>query len=350
MQKKIIALAIASALISPVAMAADVAVTGGLQAEVVSMGGLGATPNGLYVTDGWEDRATTAEGAGSYGYLKFSATEDLGDGMKALAVFNFQTNVGDAGTAAIAGRESYVGLSGGMGTMLVGTMSSPYKSSTASYDPFLATSFQARSNNGMSTLFNGYVSNAVAYANNFMDGQIKLVAALVVDEAQAAGEDKTTAHHGKSFSVNYDPSAQLNVSFAHIDTTDMGGATDSAPNMKANKIGAKYTMDAITVAAQVEMLGEGYSTDANKQSGNVMFVSASYAMDKANTVSASYGSTSEKLTARDTNDTYFAFGLNHAFSKKTSGMVSYRASKLGETAAVGSTTDRAIGAVLRVNF
>ena len=342
MKKNVIALAVAAALAAPLAAQAEVTVSGGLQAEVAFVGGDGAgmSGKGVYAMDSSE---YGAESGGSYGFLKFSASEDLGGGMKALAMWNGVTNVGD-GTAAggITGRDSYVGLTGGFGTVLAGTLSTPYKSSTVKWDPFLMTAAQARGAYGMSGLHNGYVSNALAYANKF--GPVTLVAAVVLDES-SDGVDSTNGNHAKSFSLNA-PVGPVEVAFAYIDLTDFGGASGSWDKATATKLGVKWTSGAITVAGQYEMLDAGLGT--SDDGDNDLYVTASFAAG-ANTFSAGVGQNTVKTAgASDETNSYVALGVNHAFSKSTSAHVVYRASDNKVTAADDS--ENVLAAGLKVGF
>ncbi len=334
MNKNVIALAVAAAMAAPLAAQAEVKVSGGLQAQLVNITGDAVSPDGWYATDGGE---YTSENGGSYGFLKFAASEDLGNGMKAMAVYNMSVNVGDADgkgdNGGPGGREAYVGLSGGFGTVLAGTLSTPYKSSTVKWDPFLATFAQARGNGGLSGLHNSYVGNAVAYANKF--GMAKVVAAVVLDETDnsASQGDTTTAQHAKSLSVNM-PVGPVEVALGYIDLTDFAGGADSAT---ALKIGVKYTAGAITVSAQNENLDTGLGDES------YTLLSGSYAMG-ANTVSLSYGVNSPD--AGDDN-TYTAIGVKHAFSKTVAATAAYRMSDDGSA---GDADESAMGVGLRVAF
>lgn len=350
MKKSAIAVAVAAVLAAPVALA-DVSISGGLQAELRSVGGDGnSVRKGLYATDGGE---YGSENGGNYGFLKFAATEDLGDGMKALAVYNMNIHVGDGGTnatnatAGLAAREAFVGLSAGWGTVLAGTLSSPYKSSTVGWDPMLATSLQARGNAGMSTLHNGYVGNALAYANNF--GGVKVVAALVLDEGAKDNDPNATETNGKhatSFSVNA-PVGPVEVAVAYINASKhseiVSAATD---NVAATKVGVKWVSGDITVAGQYEMLDKAFSATGN-DTGSIMYVTGSYKMGN-NTISAAYGKADKKVVDNVNDATYMMVGLTHAMSKTTSGWVGYRSSEMS----AGGTKDKetSVSAGLRVNF
>ena len=354
MKKNVIALAVAAALAAPLAAQAEVSISGGLQAEVASVSG-DASVTGLYAQDGME---YGAESGGSWGFLKFSATEDLGGGMKALAMWNAAINVGDSSSAGFGQRDSYVGLTGGFGTVLAGTLSTPYKSSTVAWDPFLTTSAQARGAFGMSTLHNGYISNALAYANKF--GPATVVIALVLDEAtDDSDRTKTSGDHAKSFSVNV-PVGPVEIAVAYADLTDFGTNSSSTTaagvdgilgtaddvvtttysetgTTTATKIGAKWVSGAITVAGQHETIDVGATDNVT-----AMYLTASYAMG-ANTLSAGMGSMDDGTNKYG----YTAVGIKHAFSKTTSVHGVFRSSTNDDAA---DNDESVIAAGLRVGF
>lgn len=344
MKKNLIALAVAGVLVAPLAAQAEVTVSGQLQAEVVSVSGDAAPVEGLLFMDGAE---YAKEGAGNSGNLAFSASEDLGNGLKALAKYNFNVR---ADKSSVGRRDAYIGLSGGFGTVLLGTLSTPYKSSTVSWDPFLATFAQARGNFGMSGLHNGYADNVIAYANKF--GPAKVVAAVALDEADTdagVNDGDANGNHAMTFSVNV-PVGPVEVAFAYIDvseytlTSDLYHA-DVGVNVPANtqlgedatamKVGVKYNAGPLTVAAQFEDLDEGLGDYSS------YYLTGSYAMG-ANTISASYGAND----IDNVEGNYMAIGVKHAFSKNTSLMAAYRASDTD----IDNTDENAVGVSMRVKF
>ncbi len=326
MNKKIVALAVASALAAPLAAQAEVKVSGTLQAEIINLSGDGVV-EGLYFTDAQEGGNP---GSGNAGEIAFSASEDLGGGLKAIAKYGINVEAGRS--RPYDARDAYVGLSGGFGTVLAGRLSSPYKSSTVKWDPFLATSFQARGNGGMSGLHNGYVDNVLAYANKF--GTATVVAAIAIDESPNAAGTETNADHPITASVTA-PVGPVELAFGYIDL----GVSDTT----AMKIGVKWTSGAISVAAQHEMLDSGLAGQVVQGAGDstVTYVAAGYDMG-ANKISASFGVTSPDI-GDDT--TQFAIGASHSFSKTTSAYVGYSVTDL-DTAGDYS----AFGAGMRVSF
>lgn len=350
MKKNVIALAVAAAMTAPLAAQAEVTVSGQLQAEIVNVDGDGMRDNGLYM----QDASTYAGGENSHnaGGIFISASEDLGGGLKALAKYGFNVKT-DSGRGD---RDAYVGLSGGFGTVLMGRMSSPYKTSTVKWDPFLATFMQARGNGGASygALGHGsYLNNALAYANKF--GPVKVVAAVAFDEASevdSVGADTgdTTANHAMTFSVNI-PVGPVEIALAYLDASDMGTSANVAdPGYDAAeaKIGVKYSGGPVTVALQHETRDEGFG-GAGTDGETFTYATASFAAG-ANTFSASYGvNTDESAVAgvADLDTTYAAIGMKHAFSKTTSAYVGYR---MTDPDTAVDTDETVLGAGMRVKF
>jgi len=328
MKKSAIAVAVAAVLAAPVALA-DVSISGQLQTQVVSYGGDigGAAGNGLYVTDGGV--MGNANG-GNWGALNVVATEDLGDGMKALAKYSFNIQTG----TGIGTREAYVGLAGGFGAVLGGKLNHPYKTATIGWDPFVSTFMQARGNGGMALGLHGSeIDNALAYAGAF--GGVKVVAAVVVDEANDATSTwDTVGNHAMAFSVNA-PIGPIELALAYIDLSEMGNGPDNA---SAFKVGAKWNAGDFTVAGQVESLDDAFGD------GNVMYLTGSYKMGN-NTISASFGSTDKEIDGGSDDTTYIALGVSHAMSKNTSAFLGYRSTDAGT-----GLDETAFGAGLRVKF
>ncbi len=313
MKKNVIALAVAAAMVAPAAMA-EVKVSGQLQAEVVNWGG--DVPTGLTMNDAQE--AAVAD-KGNFGALNFSASEDLGNGMKALAKIGMNVNA-PSGTSN-GNRDAYIGLSGNFGTVLLGTMSTPYKMSTVKWDPFLASSGQARGNAGASLEHNGYASNVIAYANKF--GMAKVVAAIAIDETNDDSDpDSIDDGHSGTFSVNM-PVGPVEVALAYIKHPSKGDESS------ATKVGVKYTAGAIGVSLQHETVDAALQKDwsmgaATPDGETYTLLSATYTAG-ANTFALNYGMNEQDYVGGSIDNTNTTVGMVHSFSKTVSAHVAYTA-------------------------
>lgn len=343
MNKNVIALAVAAAMAAPLAAQAEVKVSGQLQAEVVNWGG--DVPTGLTMNDAQEGGTTDS---GNFGALNFSASEDLGNGMKAVAKIGMNVWAPEHNKNPVVGRDAYIGLSGGFGTVLMGTMSTPYKSSTVKWDPFLATSGQARGNMGASTLHNGYAENVIAYANKF--GMAKVVAAISIDETNDdADADSIDNGHAGTFSVNM-PVGPVEVAVAYIKMPALGDESS------ATKVGVKYTAGAIGVSLQHETLDAGLQKNwANALVGpgtaatdgeTFTLLTGTYTMG-ANTFALNYGMNTQDYVGGTVDGTNTTVGMVHSFSKNVSAHAAYTAV---ETSGDMDFTANGIAAGLRVKF
>jgi len=174
MKKSLLTLAVAAGMAASGAAFADVTTYGHAQVEIGTYGG---DVEGIAVADA------------ARGRIGFKASEDLGDGMKAITKMEFKVDTadGDAGAASckatdanaatsgtsiscsgsggisLQKREQLVGLKTGMGTVELGRLKSAYKYfGGVKYDPFVASLLEARGNGGMS----GKVGKGNAYGHN----------------------------------------------------------------------------------------------------------------------------------------------------------------------------------------
>ena len=358
MKKNVIALAVAAALVAPLAAQAEVKVSGVLQAELQSVtadktlrtatwttttGPSGSTVTNTY-SFGVQDGMFLENG--NRGKIEFSAKEDLGNGLTAIAKYGMNATATTAKGTGVSQRDAYVGLSGSFGTVLAGTMTNPYKGSTVSWDPFLETGAQARGNNGMSDLHNGYTANALAYANKFGMANVKL--AYAVDESVDAN-NSTNGDATIVASLNM-PVGPVEVAVAYLDNA-------AADEGTATKIGVKYTAGAMGVAFQYETLGAGVQDSlaglsnaamaalggAAKDGQTNMYINGTYTAG-ANTFAVAYGQETWSMKGGDADLTHMTVGMVHSFSKNTKAYAAYMANDYDLAQA------SAIAAGLRVGF
>ena len=163
MNKKLIALAIASAFVAPAAMAdsGNVKISGQLHLSLDSINGTGSS-----TTD--NKRATNVSSNASN--IVFSGDEDLGNGLKALWQVQTYMTLGGTGntdatnTDGLSNGQSYLGLGGGFGAVLLGKLESPFKVVSRKVDLF---------NNQVGDTRNlvsaGTASGAISAASNLWD-------------------------------------------------------------------------------------------------------------------------------------------------------------------------------------
>lgn len=132
-----VALAVAATCSAPLAAQAQTSVQiyGRLYPELVRVSIDGATPKGVVLNTligtsaGGADLKTTTQDSPN-SRLGFRGSEDLGGGMK--AIFQLEIGLGvdtglNSSTTQLFSRDTYVGLSGGFGTVRLGSMDTVYK-------------------------------------------------------------------------------------------------------------------------------------------------------------------------------------------------------------------------------
>ncbi|MCW9023633.1 MAG: porin [Gammaproteobacteria bacterium] len=357
MNKKLIALAVAAGVAMPMAAVhAGATVFGTVQQEIVSAdfdnnnASTSMSGDGMHVVDGMNG-GTAANGPGEgSGASSFGAkvTEELGNGMKALAKVNFMFDSSDGG--AVSMRDSYVGLSGGFGTVLIGRMNAPSKAINMKWDPFLATFMQARTNGGMSSAYNSYLSNAIAYTNKF--GPVNVIAGIGVDETNDNPVSNDADNdHAVDVAISA-PIGPVTVVAAYRDTDGVTttAATAADQKSKTTKLGVKWADGPMSAVLQFEDT-ENHGLVTEDTEGEHLYANFGYKMGK-NLMTVAYGQF-ECASSGCTNDdgTYLAVGMIHSMSKNTRIHVGYRSTE-GEAAA-GSTpiTDVDVfGLGVRVSF
>jgi len=136
MQKKIIALAVAAVASGAAFAQTNVTISGNLNYQWENISGSSPTMSGSGIANNQPQMVREGHNRvnenGSE--IKFSVTEDLGNGLKAMAVVASGISPDGAASAAngnrgtLGSRDSYVGLSGNFGTIVAGRLSVHYNS------------------------------------------------------------------------------------------------------------------------------------------------------------------------------------------------------------------------------
>ena len=132
MQKKLIALAVAGLAAAPAFAQTNVTIYGVADATFDNVRATSSTSKADAIGTNSNLGSTNRVSANS-SYLGFKGTEDLGNGLK--AVFQFESGINfDAATGTWANRDSFVGLSGGFGTVVAGNLTGPTRALGAALD------------------------------------------------------------------------------------------------------------------------------------------------------------------------------------------------------------------------
>jgi predicted porin len=319
MQKKIIALAVAG-LMSGAAFA---------QSNVTIYG----------VADGYYGRLS-AEGKQSNNYfnsgglsgsrLGFRGAEDLGGGLKAVFEYELAFNLDNTGTTAEAinsssagngingTRQSYVGLGGGFGTVVLGRLQTPgyyvgkfdaLASSTISPQSVLV----GKAGWTIAPSNNGRVNNSVAYMSPNFSGFSAVVAYGSGEENVLNAEKESVTGLGLNYS-----NGPLDVGYVYhrvgnVGATNVAGAT--FPNLTENMIGAAYNFGVVKVLGSWQnKKTTGSATDKLWQLGVVAPIGAG-------NVHLGYGKLDMDAANMDAKSWTLAY--THSLSKRTTAYAGY---------------------------
>jgi predicted porin len=302
MNKKLLALAVGAAFgAAPMFASAAVTVYGHAQVEVGS------------VDDGTTDQTVVEDNA--RGRIGIKASEKLGNGMTAIAKYEFRTDTADNRRTADGGpltaREAFVGLKGNFGTVQAGNLKSAYKySGGVKYDPFVATLIEARGANGMTGGafgHNGFLGNHLSYMTPKMGG-FKGWATYSPDEGAGTGGDY-------SFALQYGQKAW--------EAFVAGVRNDTPTGFDAIKFGGMYKFGNFKITGQYEQLS--FET-AGTPDRDVYFVGGQAKFGN-NVLVAQFGNTEQGAADLD----YYTVGLIHNLSKKTRLTAGFRSFETGPT-------------------
>lgn len=316
MNKKLLAVAVAAALAAPLAANADngnVKISGVVHMSVDSL-------------DNGNTRNTNVSSNSSK--IVFSGDEALGNGLKAVWEVTSYVRLDNSGST-LADGNTYAGLGGGFGTVLLGKHDTPMKLIGRSVDLFGDQIGDARNLTGA----NGNdlrANNVIAYASPDFSG-FSVLAAYVTNTDTAAASDAST----KAWSANAkysagplmlgaayekhnvantgtDPSAwrlaggysfgDFKVVALWQNEKDLG--TVSGKDQKTWGLGGAYKMGATTLKAQYYKADDVSNT--TNTGANMWALGADYALSKRTTTYVAYARTSNDGAAA-----YSAFGGGH---------------------------------------
>ena len=337
MNKKLIAAAITAAVAAPAVSAADTTLYGRAHIDVRSE------------SNGKVDNYTVNSNASMIG---IKGSEDLGDGLKAVFKYELGYDMADTdkagalgalagGASPLSGRDAYVGLSGGFGTVIVGRSSTPAK-----------IAWYAAGNDHMGDTIADFnkvgftefrVDNAIAYISPSFSG-FTVAGAIVPGEQNgtvaattpvvnkknqlypgrgassttgAANNDGIADHY--SIGLMY-AGGGLKASLGYEKVADVADTVHTT-DAKMVQASASYTFGDFTIGGSYEkssdfMTLKGLDKKVWGISGKANFGN--------NYVAVNYG-TADFDAGTDGSDDYttFAIGVGHKFSKRTQVYAAY---------------------------
>ncbi len=297
MQKKIIALAIASALTVPAIAMAD-----GGNVGLYGQVNLSADR----VNHGEETNSTSSNELVSNGSrLGVAGNEDIGGGLTAMfQVEGGVDQVSGANTFAF-NRNTFVGLkSDDMGTLLAGRYDSAYKSSTRGLDLF-----------GDTTADNQHQLGHNKYAHDTgRENSLNYMSPSMGGFSVAAGVAKAQSGYGHSVSMaGMYGMDNLYAALAYDKISAQAGGTEG----KAIKLGGSYTIDAVKLNAVVERLTDSTGTPAVDSKRTNFYVGGQFNLSEADAIKLAFAKRGDS-TGNTDNVKAVTVGYNHSMSKRTS--------------------------------
>jgi predicted porin len=323
MQKKIIALAIASALTAPALAFADATVYGQANLSVD------------IVNDGLTNSARTNQLNSNTSRLGVKGSEDLGSGLSAIAQLEGTVALDSAGTATtglVFNRNTFLGLSSTtLGTAVAGEHDTPYKMATRNLDLFADGIADNRGNQSTSPTFGGTPmmgggqdirpGNVIAYISPAMSG-------FTVAAATAFGAESATATAGNntkgsiySLAGMYDQGpfyaalAYQTIKFGDVGTGSLAGVVNDKTS--AFKVGGSYTMNAFAVNAVIERITNTTALTGTDLKNTNVYLAGKFNITSADDVKLAFTKRgSQTGLANDAKQ--YTVGYDHSLSKATS--------------------------------
>lgn len=354
MQKKIIALAIASAMTMPALALAEVTVYGkaNVAYEMTNDGGDVTTGAGAGNTDAKRNQVSS-----NTSILGLKGSEDLGNGLTAVWQMEGTVGMDNGATASSAAtgsavpskgtatslfnRNTFVGVAGGFGTVVLGQHDTPYKLATRKLDVFADSIADNRSIMGgghdargtdvlayISPNFSGFTA-AVAYVGSTDN---TLLVGAAVPGNSTAGLTSISGNYARDNWTVALANQSINVKNANP------GA--SKTDMTATKLAGTFAMNVFTVGLAYEMLSTK-TTVKNEQ--NNIYLAGTFKASDAGTVKLAYTMAGEKksggVAVKKSEASQVSLGYDHAMTKNTTLFALYTSigNNYDKAAATGSS-------------
>lgn len=336
MNKKIIALAIASAISAPAfADNANMTVYGKAFLDIES------------VSNDKSPLSAATRVQTNASRLGVKGSEELGDGLKGWFQYEMQIDAdGNAGNGAGNGtRNSGVGLDAGFGTVMMGNWDTPFKlahNKVELFDNttvFSAINLIGRAGGAAGANYNTRQKNVVQYWSPSLGG-VKLNVSYSPDEGTTAGAATTQGSNKSLVSASatyddHDSGIYVSAAFENRADVAVAGTTDSA-----SRLVARYALGDFWLGATIENITVNTSTSNSYTQGNSELV-GSYKLG-ASTIALSYAIAGATATANTgANQTSLRYGLN--LSKRTELFAAYTQLKNDTAGAYGFSGGTAFG-------
>ena len=342
MKKSLVALA-AMSVIGAVSAQSSVTLYGLADAFVGSerLAAAGATSNGTTQT-------VVNSGGQNGSRWGLRVSEDLGGGLAAIAQFEsgFEIDTGkSAQSSTLFGRQAFVGLKSGFGTVALGRQYGPYDDMKGVLSLQGNNLFDA-TGNGTIGAWKGYaarVDNSIKFQSNNYSG-------LSFSAIYGMGEDKTVATSASStFGIGaMYANGPITVGIVHQND----GRARSATNGKNE---TENTLFAGAYDFGYAKLGGGYNEARVRNNGvtdpksKEWFLGLSAPLG-ATTLKAQYARSKQTVAGVSLENDSIGIDAVYDFSKRTSAYVGYNVTNFDQAAAIADVKNRRFGVGLRHKF
>lgn len=321
MNKKLLSIATAAVLTAPLAVQAEVTLSGEIQAEV---GSVEAGSGGDRTTVTSDGTGTVSPGGGP-NRIKFSITEDLGGGLEGFANLDWAFNTTQSSNGSnLTDREKYVGLRAGKGGpyLRIGRIQGVYKTIFTGVDPFYATAGQGRTWGGMSGggtdgefTHSGFIDNVVELGFGGKKGfNVALQGVVGEDNRGAAqGSQNGSALAGVKYSTD---NFTVFGAFSNRTIDESGSNAEDLSNWK---VGGQFKMGGLNLGVQYENAEMGTS-HLGSTKGEFVMGSLTYGMGKVTLA----GWVSQYMADESSRDALsYSVGAIYGFSNRTMAYAAY---------------------------
>lgn len=320
MQKKLIALAIASAISAPAfADNANFSFYGiaDVSYDLINTGNTNAVKG-----------ATKRNVSSNVSRFGFKGSEDLGDGLSTIWQVEQQINQDGSGNGTFATRNTFGGLkSETFGTVLMGRHDTPYKLTTRKLDVFGDSIADNRSFMGGVTgtsaaaSFDGRQPDVLAYISPALAGITLAAATVNLTETQTQA---TAAHNSAtSLGLMFD-AAPFYAAVGYESHTLNTNATATKGNVEsAKKLGFGLTLDALALGVVLEKTSDDLGANKTNQFGHsAVYVSGKYSIGNS-AIKLAAGKVNNIGGVQQTGANQITVGYDHGLSKRTKLYVLY---------------------------
>lgn len=314
MKKNIIALAIASVVAAPIAMADAPTVYG----------------QGYLSIDNLTNKGTSVNSHSSR--IGIKGSEDLGNGLKAVYKMEFGVNMTET-NSGLGGRNAYVGLAGGFGTVLMGRHDTPLKMIQGK-DLFNDATKSGYGDNkpmaGGLGVSGGEVraEKVVAYVSPSFGG-VKILAAGISGTNNSNGSDggdygvaaaDASITNGYSVGATYGSNKKglyLAAAYNNFDA-DMTKLTNGIDDVKETRFVAQYKADSGLLA---NVMFQDFDTSIAKSTGTNIQANVGYKMGNI-MPKLKYSMVDYKSSTKNDGNA-FAVGIDYSLGKKTTAKLDF---------------------------